>query len=55
LTSENDAPQLPSQIYKDRTIIAEYGKINDIKVCLSIVKVKVNNEATPEKEFPNQP
>ncbi|MZZ58514.1 isopeptide-forming domain-containing fimbrial protein [Enterococcus mundtii] len=45
LTSEGDDPQPTSLGYKDGTITAEYGKINDTKVRSIIFKVKVNEEA----------
>ncbi|MBO1084930.1 isopeptide-forming domain-containing fimbrial protein [Enterococcus mundtii] len=45
LTSEGDDPQPISLDYKDGTITAAYGKINDTKVRSIIFKVKVNEEA----------
>ncbi|WP_271552965.1 isopeptide-forming domain-containing fimbrial protein, partial [Enterococcus mundtii] len=53
LTSEGDDPQPTSLDYKDGTITAEYGKINDTKARSIVFKVKVNKDAVSGKEILN--
>ncbi|PTO35324.1 isopeptide-forming domain-containing fimbrial protein [Enterococcus mundtii] len=54
LTSEGDDPQPTSLDYKEGTITAEYGKINDTKVRSIVFKVKVNEEAKVGEQIINK-